>query len=376
MKKLSVTIGSIFIGGMLMAGCSEQSEEVPSQKEVLAEIVNEVRENFKPQTGPFSKYKTVKEYIIDIANKWVNEADTSEKKAEVLNDALAYADYFQDEIAEMGLKEDFDKLQLLGSEIINKSHENEGNEERWDRFYNQIGEILSQIDGTMVSKKYSSEDAERLAQLKRQTVTHTEYMSLENFMIVFRMDCKKPSIKRSKIANPKSHLAFVTIPYVNYFEHEITELGLNADFEELQLMADDVIQREHEEGLDFEKHINVFKDKLSEIIRKIHEKSRFDDGSSWATASLEILSEPLGRFDENAKIATWRARKVAFSFPIHLLSDDLETEEEKIHSKTFLLYSEININYFVADSARHYDEIWAKYDELKQYIEDLANEYQ
>ena len=101
---------------------------------------------------------------------------------EVVNDALVYADYFQDEIEEMGLKEDFDKLQLLGSEIINKSHENEGNEERWDRFYNQIGEILSQIDGTMVSKKYSSEDAERLAQLKRQTVTHTEYMSLENFM--------------------------------------------------------------------------------------------------------------------------------------------------------------------------------------------------
>ena len=377
MKKRSIAFGSIVVGGMLLVGCSDQSEEhIPSQKEVLAEIVNEVREDFKPKTGAFSKYDTVKEYIIGIADRWVNEAETSEMKEEVLNDALAYADYFQDEIAEMGLKEDFDKLDSIGSEIINL-RENEQLGELSDKFYNQIGEILSQIDGTYVVKKHSPEDAERLAKLKEQTVDYTEYSSLEYFLFEISDGLQEPSIKRSKIANPESHLAYVTIPYVNYFENEITELGLNADFDELQLLADDVTQREHEEGtIVFNKHVNVFKDKLHEIIGKIHEESTFDDIPSWAVASNEILSEPLVKADENARIATWRARKIAFSFPNHLLSDDYETEEEKIHSKTFLLYSEMDFNHFFAEKAKDYEEIWARYDELKQYIEDVANEYQ
>ena len=51
---------------MLLAGCSEQSE-VPAQKEALAEIADEVTEEFKPQTGAFSNYQTVKEYVMGIA---------------------------------------------------------------------------------------------------------------------------------------------------------------------------------------------------------------------------------------------------------------------------------------------------------------------
>ncbi|MFS0688300.1 hypothetical protein AB1K89_03475 [Sporosarcina sp. 179-K 8C2 HS] len=484
MKKLSVSIGSIIIGGMFMAGCSEEEPVALAADEVI----NEVTEDFTPQTGPFSKYQTVTEYIKGIADRWVNETIKSENdvitksEMEVVNDALVYADWFQDEIAEMGLKEDFDKLNSVGSSIVNL-RENEPLGELRDKFKNQIGEILSQIEGTGVVKKspnsqikhwasasieilsepieandaegiamkarkvlegfpnhllsddYETEeekihsgmfllvseilhlqsfaendedvaevrakfkelkkymeevaaeavgkseamtkDESRLAKLKEQTVEHGEYSSLENFVYDISDGLQEPSIKRSKIANPEYHLAYVTIPYVNYFEDEITALGLNADFDELQLLADDVLKKEFEEDFD-KQHVGAFKDKLSDVIRKIHEESRFDDMPSWVAASIEILSEPLGKFDENTKIAAWRARQVAYSFPNHKLSEfgGLDSEEGKIHAKTHLLMNEIQFNHFVADSAKHYETVWAKYDELKQYMEEVAEEYQ
>ena len=54
----------------------------------------------------------------------------------------------------------------------------------------------------------------------------------------------------------------------------------------------------------------------------------------------------------------------------------LDSEEGEIHSKTFLLASEIMFRQHIAESAKDYDELRAKFEELKQYVEDVANEYQ
>lgn len=362
---------------MLMTGCSEQSEEVPSQKEVLAESVKKFTDEYRAKTGPFSKYQTVKEYITDIADRWVNEAKTSEMKAEILNDALVYADYFQDEIEEMGLKEDFDKLQLLGLEILNKNHVNEGNEERWDNFHKQLGEILSQIDGTMVSKKHSPEDAERLAQLKGKTVTHTEYFSLMDYLYSLGSDWERGSEVRKLYHgdDAEPHLASVAIAYTNYFEKEITELGLKEEFDTFQLSADNVVQNYGKDG--YVKHKEEFEYKLYDMKSTVVEASRFEDMQSWASASVGILSEPLARYDENAKQIALRAYKVMYSFPLNVIEEkSLDSEEGEIQSKTILLASEILIQQRVAERPKDFEELWAKYDEMKQYIEDVANEYQ
>ena len=139
----------------------------------------------------------------------------------------------------------------------------------------------------------------RLDFLKKQTVQHAEYLSLEEFVNNIADEMKEGSEQRMKNAMPEYTLAVATVHYVNYFEDEITAKGMNADFDELQLLADDVV--EGVDGEDFEEHVKAFEDKLHDINVKMVEESRFADIQSWVSASVELLPNQSTRMTKMEK---------------------------------------------------------------------------
>ena len=375
MKKLRLAVGFVIVGVPLLSGCIDDSAR---DAQIKRDFVDEIRDEFTPQTGPFSKYQSVKEYITDIGGRWAKEANSGEEdkftKAamEIANDALGYADWFEAEIAYMGLKEDFDNMISIGREMMD-IRENEPLGEYWEFFYNSIGEILVQIDGTDVIKRFTPEDEERLAVLKQQTVEHAEYLSLEEFVYGVANDLQEGSEYRAYNATPEYTLAFATVHYINYFEDEIKAKRRISDFARLQILADDVVQGV--DGEDFEVRVYYFEKKLNEIIVNMYEAEEYEDIQSWASASVELLSQPIDTNDKRRKDIALRAKQVAYSFPQEEKKLVLVSEEVDIDAEIFLLASEVLFLQNVAVSAKDYEELQAKYDKFREYIEDVAKDY-
>jgi hypothetical protein len=234
------------------------------------------------------------------------------------------------------------------------------------------------------------EEETRLDSLKKRTVEYTEYSSLEGFVKDTANNWKEGSDYRKVNYSTEDSLASATIVYINFFEDEITELGMNADFDELQLLADDVVQSR--ETPEQEEHAKKFEDKLHDILLEMKRVASYETIEEWVTASDKILSEPLDNptlsvaNDDEGLEYTLKAQKVMDAFPSHLLGTGDEVEE--IHSKVFLLTSEIaHLQYVRTVQWNGEDQVeelpideWANvdddmrraFDELKQVIHDVA----
>lgn len=384
MKKLSATVGSIIIGGMLLAGCGDTGEaesktvhaaeiEAQSQDEEKIKLTSVRYQNIEQ-----TEYDSVVEYMNNLAKDWKEGSQYRQELGEKAEDSLArlataYVNYFDDEITELGLWDDFYEFQLIADDIV-QSNSVEEHEEHAKKFENKMNELLTKINEGVLVK------------LKEKKVEYTEYSSLEVFVKDIAANWKKGSEIRELYYgdDEEPHLANVVIAYTNYFEHEITELGMNNDFDRFQLLANNVIQNYGKHG--YEEHKEEFENQIEIILSqnegtddvKNSPQSQIKD---WATKANEILTEPLDdpKYDTNNDEYLeyeLKAQKVVEVFPKHLLSEDLETEYEKVHSGMFLLVSEILHRQHFAESEKDFDELRAKFEELKQYVEEVMNKYQ
>lgn len=231
--------------------------------------------------------------------------------------------------------------------------------------------------------------------LKSWNIEVSEYSSLEKFMTDLSKNWKEDSEYRKSYPLAESILSESTISYINYFEDEIAEKGLNKDFDELQLLAYEVVQNQEEN--DYEEHVKRFEEKIKEILTKMDrdDAKRYGSIGEWATALNDILSKPLNdpklketNNDEGFEYYL-KAQRVMERFPLQLMDEG--SEVEKIHSKVFSLSSQIIHGQFVrtahlggegqAKEATELSDKWKPTDEemrnafkeLNQVVNDLAN---
>lgn len=177
-----------------------------------------------------------------------------------------------------------------------------------------------------------------LEELKKEKVSATEYATLEDFMNDMVKNWQEGSEYRKIHQSAEYTLAYATIPYINYFETEISERGLSEDFDELQLLAYEVVENESETN------VKKFEDKMKLVHDKVT-KSIFDTIEDWAAYAHDILSNPLVDYrltetnDDKGFEYYLKAKEVYKEFPTHLISEDKYADE--IHSKVFLATSEI-----------------------------------
>ncbi len=234
--------------------------------------------------------------------------------------------------------------------------------------------------------------------LKSWNIEVSEYSTLEKFMTDLSKNWKEDSEYRKSYPLAESILSESTISHINYFEDEIAEKGLNKDFDELQLLAYEVVQ--NQEGSNYEEHVKRFEKKMKEILTKMGRNNgeRYGSIGEWATALNDILSKPLNdpklketNNDEGFEYYL-KAQKVMERFPFQLMDEG--SEAEKIHSKVFLLSSQIIHSQFVrtahlgnegqAKEATELSDQWKPtnedmreaFKELKQVVNDLANKSQ
>ena len=102
---------------------------------------------------------------------------------------------------------------------------------------------------------------------KSWNIEVSEYSTLEKFMTDLSENWKEGSEYRKSYPLAESFLSESTISYINYFEDEITEKGLNKDFDELQLLAYEVVQ--NQEGSDYEEQVKRYEEKMKEMLTKL-----------------------------------------------------------------------------------------------------------
>jgi len=103
--------------------------------------------------------------------------------------------------------------------------------------------------------------------IKDFNVTVSEYSTVEDFVNDIANNLEEGSEYRKTYGLADFTLANAAVHYVNYFEHEIDDMGLNEDFEEWQLIAYDVVLNENKE--DGETYKEKFKNKTEEILSKL-----------------------------------------------------------------------------------------------------------
>ena len=223
----------------------------------------------------------------------------------------------------------------------------------------------------------------------------TEYFSLKDFLVDNAANWMRDSDYGKKIGGAEVTLADAVIVYTNYFEDEITELGLNEDFDEYQMLAHNVIQNYGKEG--YEEHKKKFEYKMGSILSNIEgtgvaartlPEIMYDDYSEWAKVMFEMLSKPLddpklkeAKNDEGFEYYL-KAQLVRRDFPFYL--SDGDSEVEKTLSEISLLTTLIGHNQFVRtahlgsegqamESTELVDQWKPTTEEMREAIEDLKD---
>jgi len=104
--------------------------------------------------------------------------------------------------------------------------------------------------------------------IKDYKVEHSEYTSLKSFVTDISGNWKDGSKYREVGETADDTLADATVVYVNYFEDEIKDIGLTEDFDELQLLAFDILQNKRQEG-DYAGQLKRFGEKWEVITSKM-----------------------------------------------------------------------------------------------------------
>ncbi|MCG7344459.1 hypothetical protein MHZ92_09960 [Sporosarcina sp. ACRSL] len=365
MKKFSVSIGSIVVCGLLLSGCD--GESAVDLKAIEAEAkANEITDKFGKNIVEHPEYTSLDNFINDLAKNWEKDSDyrsvyyADEAELTMAKASIAYVNFFQPEIEELGLNEDFYELQLIANDILLKFDLGEDYAEERAKFTNQIDLIQFLVSG-------------------KETGAFSKYQTVKEYI----WDIGRRWTIEAKTSVDKLEVVNDTLVYGDYFQDEIAEMGLKEDFDKLVALGIELINNaDKNEGYGELK--DNFRNQVVGIITiteglgvvNVDEVSRFDDIQSWTSTSAKILSEPIEMDDEKGNEIALRTREVIARFPNHLLSDDYKTEEEKIHSGMFLLASEILHRQRTAKSVKDYDELEAKFEKLKQYVEDVANQYQ
>ena len=104
-----------------------------------------------------TEYFSLKDFLVDNAANWMRDSDYGKEDRWRRSNSLPYAvivyiNYFEDEITELGLNEDFEEYQMLAHNII-KNYGKEGYEEHKKKFEYKMGSILSKIEGTGVAAR-------------------------------------------------------------------------------------------------------------------------------------------------------------------------------------------------------------------------------
>ena len=151
MKKRNIAFGSIVIGGMMvMAGCSEESA-VDLKAIEAVEKANEITEKFGKNIMEHPEYTSLDNFINDLAKNWEKDSDyrsvfyADEAELTMAKASIAYVNFFQPEIEELGLNEDFYELQLIANDILLKFDLGEDYAEERAKFTSHLNKIHSQF---------------------------------------------------------------------------------------------------------------------------------------------------------------------------------------------------------------------------------------
>lgn len=131
----------------------------------------------------------------------------------------------------------------------------------------EIGEGIENDQSIYVENAEVVENSEDEVDLTSWKVEHTEYTSLERFMTDTSKNWKEGSEYQEVNYSAESTIANATIAYVNYFKHEIEDMGLTEDFNEFQMIAYELVQS-NEEG-DYEELVKSYEEKMNNILSKM-----------------------------------------------------------------------------------------------------------
>jgi hypothetical protein len=122
-------------------------------------------------------------------------------------------------------------------------------------------------EGIGSDQSFEVERDKDVVDLTSWKVENTEYTTLEAFMTDTSENWKEGSEYQEVNYSAETTLAEATIAYMNFFKHEITEKGLNEDFEDLQMLAYNLVRIN--EGFGYEEQAKRFEDKMNTILSKM-----------------------------------------------------------------------------------------------------------
>lgn len=163
MKKQRIILGGTFIvtASLLLSSCStadEESKEVPTinqQEQVQTEPEPEVE--FRDDTSTnesssfmLSEYSSFKAFMKSIKEDVAEGSDYRQRHDTIVHLTSAvysYSEYFEYEINEMGLQQDFVELNDIGKLVEQSSHAGSAYYDQYvDEFINKVNEIAPKVE--------------------------------------------------------------------------------------------------------------------------------------------------------------------------------------------------------------------------------------
>ncbi|MFT4413215.1 hypothetical protein ACLM5H_05065 [Fredinandcohnia humi] len=161
MKKFYLFVVAI-VASVIVAGCSlvTESDENSSEKITTEEHKQEVKQeesiqeeseepNLKSYQVDKSEYTSLEMFVKDISKNWADDSeyrsyqDDSTAEFTLANSVLHYVNYFEKEIEEVNMTEEFNEWQQIAYEMVQSSGTQE---EEFERLSKEFEEKMNEIN--------------------------------------------------------------------------------------------------------------------------------------------------------------------------------------------------------------------------------------